>query len=263
MKSAEPEHPYSFIDAKLISILRSSSVTPPWYEAWSRLGPRSSHEDRLKVYQAIRDAGTLSEDISYFPVCWAVEHLTQEEDEKSTDPLQTVNLFEAVRTSERNFELLLELYGEVSMAELVRTDPAEHERRREVGRLYFFGPIEDEEPDDPDWLEHLLRVVANRVIASRPVASLAYRYCRSISFRELHVCPPLGAAGPGGTGWALNIEELRESFTEIEYCGWYAAPAEQGESPYFWIEGKFRDHEVLLRVLAEAERGKEYQTWRR
>jgi len=36
-----------------------------WHEAWSRLGPESSEEERLAVYHAVRDAGSVPEDAAF------------------------------------------------------------------------------------------------------------------------------------------------------------------------------------------------------
>src|SRR5262249_5631721 len=161
-KDAERLHPS--IDPKLARLARSSP-TPPWHNAWSRLGPRSTHEERLKVCQVIRDSGCLPEDAGYFLVSWAAEHLAEEEDARRDDPLQTLNTFEGVRASERAFVALLGQLGETSMASLFRANLGEHERRRDAGRLFFFGPLEDEDEEDPDWLEALVQAVAGRVVS--------------------------------------------------------------------------------------------------
>jgi hypothetical protein len=256
MSGNNPERLHPAIDPELARLARSSP-TPPWHDAWSRPRPKSTPEERLEVCRAVSDSGCLPEDAGYFLVSWAAEHLAEEEDARRDDPLQTLNTFEGVRTSERAFAALLERVGEGSRASLFRADPGEHERRREAGRLFFFGPVEDEETDDPDWLEDLLRAVVARVVASRPVESLPYRYRPDQFVRNLHVCPP------AGQGWALDIEGLREAFDKIDSCGWYASPAGQGEIPYFWIEGEFDDREVFLRVLPAAEAGPEYEVWRR
>jgi hypothetical protein len=255
MKHKESKHLHPAIDRELAAVARSSKATPPWHDAWSRLGLKSTHEERLNVCQAIRDAGTLPEDDGYFLVCWAAEHLAEEEDDaRPADPLRTVNTFEAVRASERAFADLLDRQGEAAMAKLFRSDRKEYERRREAGRLSFFGPAEDEEAADPGWLDRLLRAIAARVVASIPVEALACRHSQGCGFHEVHVCPP------AGLGWAVDIEGLREAFDDIDGCGWYAAPAGEGDGPYLWIEGEFDGQEVFLRLLQSAEAGKDYQT---
>src|SRR5947208_15000457 len=107
MDSTDKERLHAAIDPGLAALVRSSPVPPTWHEAWSRLGPASSHEERLKVCQAIRDAGTLPEDMSYFLVSWAAENLAEQEDARRDDPLLTLNTFEGVRASERAFAELL------------------------------------------------------------------------------------------------------------------------------------------------------------
>jgi len=262
MKSREQERLHPSIDSRLAAIVRSSEPTP-WHDAWSRLGPRSMHEERLKVCQDIRDSGCLPEDGGYFLVSWAAENLAEEEDSRRADPLQTLNIFEGVRAFDRAFAALLEGHGEGRMANLYRTNSGEHDRRREAGRLFFFGPVEDEEADDPNWLDGLLRAVAVKVIASKPIVGLAYRSGPDQFVLQLRVCPPASAAGSAATGWAVDIESLREAFDKIDGCGWYAVPAEDGERPYFWIEGKFDGREVFLRLLPDvAEADGERKGWK-
>jgi hypothetical protein len=248
MSRTEKERLHPLIDRKLAGF-----ALPP---AWDQLRPQSSHEERLKVCQAIRDSGGLPEDAGYFLVCWAAEHLAEDEDSRLDDPLQTLNLFEAMRASERTFLALLERHREGPMAALFRTDPGEHDRR-EAGRLFFFGPVEDENDDDPGWLDQLLRAVTDGLVTRGPVDHLSYRYRPSQVVREVDVCPP------AGQGWAVDIERLREAFDKIDGCGWYAAPAEEGDCPYLWVEGEFDGREVFLRVLPAAETAKGYETWRR
>jgi hypothetical protein len=247
MKSPGNERLFSRIDRKLARIVKSSALPPVWVDAWSGLGPQSTNEERLRVCQAIRDAATLPGDEGYFLVSWAAEKLADEETARLSDPLLTLNIYEHGKAFQRAFEGVLEGRGESQMANLCRTDLEEHDRRREAGRLFFFGPIEDEEAGDPAWLNGLLRVIATNVIASKPVESLAYRYRQ----RELHV----GFAAPG---WAMDIESVRRWFDEIDSCGWYAA----AERPYLWIEGKFDGREVFLRIVSDRAEEKGWEIWK-
>ena len=252
MKSTDTERLHPRIDRKLARIARSSLVPPAWHGAWSGLGPQSTGEERLRVCQAIREARTLSEDAGYFLVCWAVEKLADDEVSQLSDPLRTLNVFECGQAFDRILGDLLERHEEALMAALLRTEPDEHARRREIGRQFFFM-LDDEGKDDAKgWLDGLLRAVAAGVVASRPVESLAYRYCPDQFVRELHVRPPAGVAGPAVPGWAIDIERLREAFDKIDGCGWYAVPAGPGESPYLWVEGKYDGREVFLRLLPDA-----------
>jgi len=257
MKSTDTERLHTRIDRKLTRIAKSSAVFPSWYDAWSRLGPGSTGEERLKVCQAIRDVGSVPNEAGYFLVSWAAEGLAENEDARRAAPLQTLNRFEMMRDSDRHFPFLLERQGEARMAALFRTDREEHERRREVGRLFFFGPIKQDVPSDPRWLKGLLRMIADSIVAAGPIETLEFRYLQDGGFWEVHVCP--AAAG----GWTIEIEQLYEAFDQIDGCGWYAVPGEAVESPYLWIEDVFDAHEAFLRVLPATEMGKGYQTWRR
>jgi len=261
MKSTDTQRLHPRIDRKLARVARSSPV-PAWHGAWSGLGPHSTDEERLRVCRAIREAGALSEDAGYFLVSWAAEKLADDEVTRLSDPLRTLNIFEGGRVFKRILGDLLEGHGEAGMANLFRTNPEEHDRRREAGRLFFFKPDDQGKDDATGWLDGLLRAVAAKVIASKPVAGLAYRYCPDAFVLQLHVCLPAGADGPAATGWAVDIDSLREAFDKIDGCGWYAVPAEDGERPYFWIEGKFAGREVFLRLLPDvAEAAGERKGW--
>jgi hypothetical protein len=128
MKPKDTERLHPAIDAELARLV-GYSLTPPWLDAWSRLGPQSTHEERLKVCQAIRDTGMLSVDAGYFLVSWTAEALAEEEDVRRDDPLLTLNTFEVVRASERAFVALLQRQDEGRMAASFRTGRVEHERR--------------------------------------------------------------------------------------------------------------------------------------
>lgn len=50
---------YAGFNAKLVTIAEIAPELPAWYDDWLRLGPDSTDEARLRVYQAIRDSGSL------------------------------------------------------------------------------------------------------------------------------------------------------------------------------------------------------------
>ncbi len=263
MDVKEKERLGTVIDRKLAGIVRSAPEPPAWEEAWSRLGPHSTGEERLRVCQAIRDSGTLPDPAGYFLVSWKAEDLAAATGSKVRDPLPTLNAFETRRTSDRIFAEVLERHGEGRMAALFHTDPEGHARLREAGRQFFFGPEETESPDDADWLTALLRTVADAVTAAAPVAALAYWHRRDWDLWEVHVRPE----PEGGGGWALDVERLGAAFDRVDAVGWFAAPADQGGPPYCWVDGAFQDRDLFLRVLADAsptaEPGETYKVWKR
>ena len=50
---------YAAINTKLTEIVKSSATTPEWHDAWMRLRTKTPEEERLRVYQAVRDSGCL------------------------------------------------------------------------------------------------------------------------------------------------------------------------------------------------------------
>ena len=57
---------YAAINAKLAEIVESTS--PIWSEGWEKLGPTALDGERLAVYQALREAGSLPEAASVYLV---------------------------------------------------------------------------------------------------------------------------------------------------------------------------------------------------
>jgi hypothetical protein len=53
---------HAAINAKLAEIAAATSSLSAWHEAWSHLGPDSAEQERLAVYRAVRDAGSVPED---------------------------------------------------------------------------------------------------------------------------------------------------------------------------------------------------------
>ena len=56
------------INAKLAEVVEASAVKPTWFAAWMGLGPESTEEERLAVYQAIRDSGCLPVEAGFYLV---------------------------------------------------------------------------------------------------------------------------------------------------------------------------------------------------
>src|SRR5712692_4215496 len=72
-EDTDPLH--AAIHAKLAEIVAAASPPPPWYAAWARLGPAPSEEERLAVYRAVRDAGSVPEEAGFYLVSWQMDAL--------------------------------------------------------------------------------------------------------------------------------------------------------------------------------------------
>jgi hypothetical protein len=242
MSGKDPERLHARIDHKLAALAPHMPSPPAWLESWSCLDSRATAEDRLWVCQLIRSSGTLPEDAGYFLICWIVEQMEEQNLDWTRDPLQTLNIFEACRASERMFAQLLQQHGESDMAHSFLTDRPLHERRREAGRLFFFDPPDPDVPPDPGWHESFLRLVAGSIVPTRPIGSLDHRLTNENGFWEVQVLLP------GDQPWGINIEAMREGFERIDSLGWYGAPAGPDDHPYYWVEGEYLERQIFLRI---------------
>ena len=86
---------HAAINVRLAEIADASPTPPVWYEAWSRLNPQSTDMERLALYRAVRDAGSVPEDAGLFLIAWmldvlsctrAEEALREVEDRSRGDP---------------------------------------------------------------------------------------------------------------------------------------------------------------------------------
>jgi hypothetical protein len=59
-------------------VMRCMTYGTAWYAPWSRLDRGSSDEERLKVYQAVRDSNLLPEEAGFYLVSWQIDAITSE-----------------------------------------------------------------------------------------------------------------------------------------------------------------------------------------
>lgn len=100
MTQPKDDHPlHAGIHAKLASIVKASSSPPPWQEAWLRLGPESTDQERRAVYKAVRDASSVPFEAGFFLIAWMLDMLTDERAE------------EGLRETEERLETIRQKYG--------------------------------------------------------------------------------------------------------------------------------------------------------
>ena len=71
------------INATLAEVVTALPTPPAWYDGWMRLEPDTPEEERLRVYQAIRDSGCLPAEAGFYLVYWQIEDITCSEAETS------------------------------------------------------------------------------------------------------------------------------------------------------------------------------------
>lgn len=154
------------IDQKLAAVIDAARQRPDWYDAWQLLDSDSSEEHRLRVYQAVRDDGSLPPEASFYLVAWQTDAVTCERgqielhdlDEQLHAVLEAHGLDEndsrfsekappeykrLLQELEQAWDVLylqvLKEYGEEEMVHLYGRDRAEFDRLFEAGRRYFHG----------------------------------------------------------------------------------------------------------------------------
>ncbi len=272
------------IDAKLAEVVAALPTVPAWYQPWIRLGREATGEDRLAVYQAVRDAGTLPEDAGFRLVAWQIDAIAAEQPDAALDELE--DRLEALRKThgqteggapsagedeyaqiqQRYYDAWDALYankldefGEQEMARLFRTDRERFEERNEAGRQFFVGAEPRDGNGDPLWLDALLEAVGACMEADSPMGPLGWRYGEEAGFWEIVVYPTqvelVGGADDGAVVWpgfSVDLEQLRSVFDSVTAMGWNALGLHDPDSPYVYVEGIYDGHEVFLRVLAQA-----------
>jgi hypothetical protein len=279
------------INSKLASVVEALPEPPAWHEMWSRLGPESTEQERLTVYQAIRDSGVLPDEAGFYLVSWQIdaiaslvaEEVLRDMDERLTAiqrkygleegelwlPGEAPKEYEDLRREYQAAwdgiyaEKLVEL-GEQEMAEQFRTAPDEFERRSSIGQAYFHGARKSEDSDVPPWLDHLVETVAENMEAVNAMGPLGFRYGEEAGFWEVMLYPVpvelVGGAVDGevvAPGFTLDLEGLRSAFEQINGFSWNSIGFHDGEGPYISIEGKFQGHHVYLQIMAYAPEDEE------
>src|SRR3954469_23280689 len=94
MSTRDNDPLHAAIDAKLAGLIVASPTPPDWHEPWRRLGPESTDEERLAVYRAIRDSGSLPEDAGFYLVSWQIDAMASHHAEVALrhleDPLNAI-----------------------------------------------------------------------------------------------------------------------------------------------------------------------------
>ncbi|MGO8745091.1 MAG: hypothetical protein ACLQNE_03790 [Thermoguttaceae bacterium] len=274
------------INATLAEVVTALPTPPAWYDGWMRLEPDTPEEERLRVYQAIRDSGCLPAEAGFYLVYWQIEDITCSEAETSLRELDVG--MEAIEQAyelehgepwspdeappeyaevaeeydaawERLFLAKLEAFGEHAMAQQFRADPEAFDQRSEAGRQYFHGT------DEPEtWIDDLVEAVAGIMTDESGPGTLGSRYREEDGCWEILIYPTpvelVGGAEDGeivAPGFSLDLDGLRSQFERVDDFSWQALGLNDSEGPHVSIEGIYQGHEVWLQVLAYAPEDEE------
>jgi len=293
MSEERYRHPLlAAIDDKLAEIAASSPTPPSWYEACSRSNPRTTDAERLAIYRAVREAGSVPDEAGFFLVAWLLDVMTDARAEEglreSEDRLKAIRqqygleedvpvdadgvpdeYWEAMQQSHDAWDALyvqtLEEFGEHETARLFQTDSEEFEGIYEAGRQFFHGTEnEEEDSEDDEWLDELCRSVADCVEAESPEGALGVRSREEEGFWDVWVYPTpvelVGGRHDGKVvvpGFSLDLQQLCELFESVVSFGWNALGLNWPQGPHVHVEGVFQGREVYLQVLAYAPEDEE------
>lgn len=282
MNNAFPQPWYIAVDVRLAEFATASPMVPLWYERWAQLTPESTEQERLAVYQAIRDSGSLPADAGFWLVALQADSLAAALADQTLGDLE--DRMEEIRAEagldeldhwppgeepaeyeelrhQRNeawdflYAAVLDRCGEEAMAQLFRNRRDEFDRRLDAGRAWFFGP--EPEDEEPSWLDDLVQAVANCIVSQG--ASIGSRFIVEDDSWQIWIYPMpvevIGGANDGEIvtpGFTLELEWLRPAFERIDSTGWNSLGASPADGPFVWIEGIFQGHEVYVEILAQA-----------
>ena len=291
MSTQDHDFLHAAINAKLSGLVADTAAPPAWYQAWLSLGPQSDELQRLKVYQAIRNAGVFHEDAGFYLVSWQVDAIVSRIAEETLHDLdqrltvvkrehglgeddfwplgQTPEEYETLRREYQDtwdqifVDKLLE-FGEEQMAQQFRSDPEAFQRRSEAGREFFHGPQEADDAEAPAWIYTLVEAVADRMTAVGAAGAIGFRYREENGGWEVVVYPRpvelIGGADDGeivAPAFSLDLAGLRAVFDSVAEFSWEAIGLPDGEGPHVALEGVYQRHEVLVQVLAYAPEDEE------
>jgi hypothetical protein len=261
------------IDARLLRAAARAPRPPAWFKAWYRLRAGADDEDRLAVYQAVRDAGSLPPEATFFLISWVVDAITLADAEEllaeQQDRLAAIKAKHGLEVDEdwpegeppeeyeqaqREFfdawdELYaeqLEAHGEPDMARTFREDHDQFQRLGEAGRQYFAqAPDAD---TDTSWLEALRADVAACLTADAELGRLEMLYDEAEGAWQITMYPtaPDLDIMPD---FDLDVERLRAAFGTVSDCTWHVPGDDDPLGPALQIKGSYRNHRTLLTVL--------------
>jgi hypothetical protein len=198
MPSTNP-NPYAQIDSVLRKVARELPRLPDWWPEFLELSPASPDDERLAVYQAVRDDGTFQEHQGNFLVCYCVDQMLTRsgavEPEPVADRIERIDelykLLDPDRKplSESNplegqplgvwqslFLEQLEIHGEVELVELFRRSPVNLITPAKFGQIPFFGTPADNASALRALVQTLYDEVSECVTSDWPMGKLRLRW---------------------------------------------------------------------------------------
>jgi hypothetical protein len=190
---------YERIDAVLRQAARELPRLPDWWPQFLQLPPDAPEEQRLEVYQAVREDGTFEEHEGDFLVCFTIDQILTRRGRVEPQPIDErmaqVNELYRLLAPDRKpldewsplegqplgvwqklFAEHLELYGETEMADLFRRHPGNLITATKFGQLPFFGSPPDEASATRALVQSLFDEVSKCVTSAWEMGPLRRRW---------------------------------------------------------------------------------------
>ncbi len=166
--------PHQALKAMLLG-LGQTNAHESWRSQLEELDENSTHEQSLRAFQAVRDAGFLPKVASSYLVSWQLELIVEDrvmEDEEYSglsaqmaaierqhgvecledwEPAQVPPAYRTLMAKQDSAKNRIRLdtyreFGETQIADLIQSQPAEFLRRFEEGRRFFHNPLPGGQP---------------------------------------------------------------------------------------------------------------------
>ena len=208
---------YAVLDAKLRRLAEALSPPPEWDVVLGYLGDESTEEERLAVYQAVRDSCLLPEAAGWFLISSLVDEIAARDAEPVLGDyerqIETIEDreyrlrqgdiwpagaapagYDVLRREYHQawdwwFAQTLRKFGEHAMAGTAETLPDEFEALVEAGRQFFFGPETVAEIAPLVWIRDLLVQIAACIEVQGPTGPLGCRFQSRRGRWQVHVYP--------------------------------------------------------------------------
>jgi hypothetical protein len=138
---------YGVVDRKLKDIARASPEKATWKTRVENLAETTPLPERMRTYQAVRQARVIPEEAGDYLIAWAIQWMpdvASPEAGGAEDPDEEAGDEEVERALDNHTLALLRQFGAPEMAERYLHNRLEYDRRHERGRQFFYGPPNEE-----------------------------------------------------------------------------------------------------------------------
>jgi hypothetical protein len=287
MTTSKNANPYSQIDAVLRKVAHELPRLPDWWPEFLELSAGSPDDERLAVYQSVRDDGTFEEHEGNFLVCYCVDQMLTRRGAVDAEPIaerieritELYKLLDPDRKplSESNplegqplgvwqslFLEQLEIHGEVELLDEYRRSPVNILSIAKFGQIPFFGTPSDNASATRALVQTLFDEVSECVTSDWPMGKLRLRWdTRMDPILSVTISPtPTELVGGPRDGKLVDpalshvdLLELQGLFEEVRDFEW-SVEFEERSTQSLTLWGSYGGYPIVMFTLyAGAQEG--------